>query len=312
MFSDIINELSRRGLKREAGFLQSIEKRANQIGRNQRLKMLLNGIFKQNGQIPYDDNGAIKLDESSDKWGRLDAAFRFFLEKNLDFTSSQAKSMSSDWANQAASVGRGYRGTREGMIDLLEDSFGGRAQAGSALDGSGQADQTPELVDSIERMRKVREQTDPLNSSLTDLLELEEGRSGRSESFKARREELSRMLRKQKQMFDMNDDLDLPHVPDESGAQTLEGSRAGIYMLGQWEQERSSDGVITGYKPANGHEMLREIHTQTVNMGGSMVQQDVHKSSPTFTLTLGPGLGEVVVGNIGHRPIPGNNWAKVN
>tara|TARA_A200000159_G_C7324179_1_gene340190 strand:- start:1143 stop:2081 length:939 start_codon:yes stop_codon:yes gene_type:complete len=311
MFLDIINELSKRGLAKEAEFLRSIEKKANQIGRNQRLKELLVHIFKENGQTPYNNNGPIRLDITNDRWGNINSAFKFFLEKNLHFTADQAQRASTDWAGNASKIGRGYRPTREGMIDLLEDSYGGRAQVGSSLDGSGMAEQTPDLVNSIEQMRRVRESTDPLNSSLNEMLGRDRGRAGRSEDFKARREELKSMLRREKRVFESNDGL-VSEAPDESGAQAMTEDLAGTYMLGGWMQERDSNGVIRGYKKVGDKDMLRKIESQTLNLSGTMVEKDVHPDSPTFTLALGPSRGEVVVGNIGHRPVSGNNWAKIN
>ena len=127
----IANELDRRGLVEEAGRVDIFLKLAGATGRNSALKILLKEVLENSGYTVSDNPGEadLHLDTRSDSWGNLNQAWFAFAKHVLEIEEAATQ-----WTEVAAKIGTGYKPTRGGMMDLLQDfAQGGRAQAGADL-----------------------------------------------------------------------------------------------------------------------------------------------------------------------------------
>jgi catechol 2,3-dioxygenase-like lactoylglutathione lyase family enzyme len=83
-----------------------------------------------------------------------------------------------------------------------------------------------------------------------------------------------------------------------------------IWRLGHWQQKRSPDGTIIGYKADDMRDWQtsRMMEATPGPRGTSTRHRWVQPGEEVFRLGLGRQFGERSVGNIGHEPLNSNEW----
>jgi len=185
----IANELDKRGLTKEADTLDLLLKSAQATGRNSALKILLKEVLERHGYTVSDNPGEadLHLDTRSNSWGNLNQAWFAFAKHILEI-----EEVATQWTEVSAKIGTGYRPTRGGMMDLLQDfTQGGRAQVGAnlgTLGRGGLAEQTEARKKSIEDQRAVNTALEPFGNAVTEITGKDD-RHNRAHDFRETREE---------------------------------------------------------------------------------------------------------------------------
>jgi hypothetical protein len=187
--ASIANELDRRGLAKEASRVDLFLKLAQATGRNSALKIILKEVLENSGYSVSDNPGEadIHLNTKSNSWGNLNEAWFTFAKDVL-----KIEEVATQWTEVAAKIGTGYKPTRSGMMDLLQDfTQGGRAQVGAnlgTLGRGGLAEQTEARKKSIEDQRAVNTALEPIGDAVTEMTG-EDSRHNRGHDLRRTREE---------------------------------------------------------------------------------------------------------------------------
>ena len=207
----VANSLDSKGFFKEADKVDDLIKAASTAPSIPRFKELLGDVLRNAGYTVSDKPGSdIQLDPNNPRWTRnLTYAWERFSKNVL-----QIDKAAENWAAVASKIGRGYRGNLGGMIDLLYDfTQGGRAQAGGSLANLGEAaEQTPELIESIESDREVNTALEPFGI-VDEMLDRPDSRKNRSRLFSEKNE---RLLREQRARMNQQNTPKPDELPGES------------------------------------------------------------------------------------------------
>ena len=168
----------------------------------------------------------VGLNTRSNLWGNLNEAWFKFANHVLEISE-----VASNWAGVSRKIGRGYRPTIGGMMDLLEDfSLGGRALVGAKLDTLGEgalAEQTPERKKRLEgevALHKGLRSLDLINPLVDKPVDSRYEKSRELQNLREQVEtDARRALRKKKE--NQRPELVAPVMPDESLPNAMTGPK---------------------------------------------------------------------------------------
>lgn len=290
----VTDRLREMGLINEASQVGLILKTAQAAGKFSVLKILLKELLEEHGWTVSSKAGEadVHLDVSSNGWGKLDKAWGLFANHLLG-----AAEVATNWQGMSSKIGRGYRPTVDGMIDLLEDfSVGGRNLSGANLGTFGEGG----LAEQSSTSKEVIESDRTFLSALDALSE---------NPFAERRKELMRSIKKRPSDATKS-------VPPESGeyATISPVDESGVFRWAEWEQRRDSAGIVTGYRRLGSTNWQIGPMHQTIPVDRSnMSITKVPPEQEAFQLGLGGMVGQRLVANIGHKSLVENkeSWKKL-